>query len=126
MQTSLKEVKIIAKYTHKTNGKPNGRISYLVRSSSGRDIYCTTLINGEASGCSCPSRKPCYHMIQLTQRETARTAKKVTDESSSRLPEDLRGRAKVCHVKGDPIPGKSTDVGSRGNLNTSRAFSLMR
>lgn len=69
---SAKQVHFIARYAHKTNKKLNGFVTYAVRSSNGNDIYCTTLINGKASGCSCPARKPCYHMTQLEAREAAR------------------------------------------------------
>src|SRR2546429_2020902 len=67
-----KQVQIIARYIHKTDGKPNGKVSYLVRSSDGKTEYCTTLIDGKASGCSCPSHKPCYHMSQLEAKEQER------------------------------------------------------
>ena len=113
MKTSLKEVKIICKYIHKSNGKPNGRISYLVRSSNGKDIYCTTLMDGKASGCSCPSKKPCYHMIQLVAIETAH--KPVARKSDV--------KATVTAVSKS---AKTVDVGKLGSLNTGRAFSLMR
>lgn len=65
-----KQVQIIARYTHKN--RENGTVSYLVRSSNGKSTYCCTLINGKASGCSCPSRKPCYHMTQLEAKEQER------------------------------------------------------
>jgi hypothetical protein len=67
-----KQVHFIARYAHKTDKKLNGIVSYAVRSSNSKDIYCTTLINGKASGCSCPSHKPCYHMVQLEAREASR------------------------------------------------------
>lgn len=69
-----KQVTVIARYAHKTQGKLNGIVSYAVRSSNGKDIYCTTLINGKASGCGCPAHKPCYHMVQLEQKEQERKA----------------------------------------------------
>lgn len=69
-----KQVQIIARYTHRNRetGMANGTVSYLVRSSNGKSTYCCTLINGKASGCSCPSRKPCYHMTQLEAKEQER------------------------------------------------------
>jgi len=74
MQTSLKEVKVAARYAHKDikTGKFNGFITFAVRSSDGTTLYCTTLIDGKASGCSCPSYKPCYHMKGLEAKEAAR------------------------------------------------------
>jgi hypothetical protein len=71
---TTKQVTIIARYAHKTNGKLNGTVTYLVKSSDGKSTYCTTIVNGEASGCSCPSRskKGCYHKHQLQALEVAR------------------------------------------------------
>lgn len=68
---ATKEVQVIARYIHKDRetGKPNGTVSYLVRSSDGKSQYCTTLVDGKASGCSCPSRGNCYHKKQLEARE---------------------------------------------------------
>jgi hypothetical protein len=118
MKTSLKNVKITARYAHKTNGKLNGLVTYAVRSSDGSTIYCTTLIRGEASACSCPSRKPCYHMIQLTQRETARQAKAVTVKIAK---SDVKATIQPINKS-----AKTTDIGTKGHLNVARAFSLMR
>lgn len=67
---ATKEVKVLARYTNKKTGV----VSYLVRSSNGVDTYCTTVINGKASGCSCPAHKPCYHMKGLENKESARQA----------------------------------------------------
>lgn len=67
-----KQVTVIATYYHKTNGKLNGTVTYLVRASNGVDTYCTTLIDGVASGCSCPARTKCYHKKQLEAREQER------------------------------------------------------
>jgi len=55
MKTTLKNVKVVARYAHKTDGKLNGKVTYAVESSDGSTIYCTTLVDGKASGCSCPS-----------------------------------------------------------------------
>src|SRR5882762_2027750 len=72
MKTSLKEVKITARYAHKTNGKFNGLVTYAVRSSNGEVIYCTTLVDGKATGCSCPAHSKCYHKTQLEAKEAER------------------------------------------------------
>ena len=74
---AAKQVQIIARYAHKTDGKLNGIVTYAVRSSNGKDIYCTTLIEGKASGCGCPAHKPCYHMTGLEKRELDRKAAEV-------------------------------------------------
>jgi len=141
MTKQSKEVQIIARYIHKTNGKPNGTISYLVRASNGKDTYCTTIVNGQARGCTCPSHKPCYHMKQLEQKEAARkeTAQQFAAQSvpvwtvqlvnSGKLQVPAMNVAKsyvTSTVKAVSTRAKTTDVGMKGNLNTSRAFSLMR
>lgn len=48
------------------------KVVYLVRSSNGVDQYQTSLFNGKATGCTCPSKKPCYHMKGAEAREAAR------------------------------------------------------
>lgn len=63
-----KQVQVIARYQL----KKNGHVVYSVKSSNGQDTYTTTLVNGKAAGCDCASRKPCYHMTQLEQREQGR------------------------------------------------------
>ena len=70
---AAKQVQIVARYAHKTDGKLNANVTYAVRSSNGKSIYCTTLIEGKASGCSCPSRYGrCYHRTQLEALEAKR------------------------------------------------------
>ena len=71
---AAKQVQVVARYAHKTDGALNGIVTYAVRSSNGKDIYCTTLISGKASGCGCPAHKPCYHMTGLEKRELDRKA----------------------------------------------------
>jgi hypothetical protein len=69
---TTKEVTIIARYQFKNDPR---KVVYLVRSSDGKSEYCTTLIDGVASGCSCPARNgKCYHRAQLEAREEARWA----------------------------------------------------
>ena len=134
MTKQPKQVQVLACYIHKTDGKPNGRISYLVRSSNGEDTYCTTLIDGKASGCSCPSKKPCYHMTQLEAKEAARLfAAKVLPVWTADLVKagKLASPAKVAKVIEKAIAAKApasktTDLSKKGELNTGRAFHLMR
>lgn len=45
------------------------KVVYLVRSSRSNAQYETTLLDGLALRCTCPSRVRCYHMEQLEQRE---------------------------------------------------------
>lgn len=75
---SSKTVNIIARYKIKKDHSFRpliGHVAYLVRSSDGQSEYCCTLGNGKATGCSCPARKPCYHMKQLEVIEAARVTK---------------------------------------------------
>lgn len=76
---AVKQVQVLARYAHKTDGQLNGIVTYCVKSSNGKDFYYTTLVNGKASGCSCPSKKPCYHLKQLEILESARAAKVVVE-----------------------------------------------
>jgi len=135
MKTSLKEVKITARYAHKTNGKFNGMVTYAVRSSNGEVIYCTTLINGKASGCSCPSHKPCYHMHQLEEREWARyraevarkmAAQYVSAETVKQIAEQLVAPAQVKKVALAVVsPSKKRDM-MNAPLTRNKAFSLLK
>jgi len=64
-----KQVQVIARYQLKRNG----HVVYTVRSSSGQDTYTTTLVNGKATGCSCPCQSGhCYHKPQLEAIEARR------------------------------------------------------
>lgn len=64
MAKQVKQVQVIER-----NDKGNGTVLYTVRSSNGVDTYTTTLVNGKATACNCPSYKPCYHMTQLVELE---------------------------------------------------------
>lgn len=125
MKTSLKEVKVIARYAHKTNGKLNGLVTYAVRSSNGETIYCSTLINGKASGCSCPSHKPCYHMKGLEQKESARqfAAKELPVWTIDLVKTGKLAAPKVAKVAEMPAPKR--DMMSAA-LTTNQGFRLMR
>lgn len=77
-QKTQKVVQVIARYFIKRNHA----VVYSVRSSNGADTYCTTIINGKATGCTCPATKPCYHMVQLEVKEAARKeAEKQTSDA---------------------------------------------
>ena len=75
MKTSTKQatktVVIIARIQFKSDAR---KVVYIVRSSDGTKTYQTYLLNGKATGCQCPSRKPCYHGLHLEQIEAARVA----------------------------------------------------
>ncbi len=64
-----KEVQIVARYQFKNDAR---KVAYRVHSSDGRKEYTCFLFDGKATSCECPARKPCYHMIQLEQREQER------------------------------------------------------
>jgi hypothetical protein len=102
---NAKQVQVIARYAHKTDGKLNGIVTYLIRSSNGVDTYTTTLVNGKATGCGCPAHKPCYHMTQLEAIEAARQSVKVVTSEP---------------VESTTIqPAKATDIATIGTLNAS-------
>jgi len=137
MAKQVKEVNVIARYAHKTNGTLNGTVTYLVRASNGVDTYCTTLVDGKASGCSCPAKSHCYHKTQLEVKEAARPfAAKVLPVWTEALVKTgkLVAPAKAVKVsrlieqavKATVPTVKTTDIGNRGNLNGARGFSLMR
>ncbi len=136
MATSLKEVKITARYAHKTNGKFNGLVTYAVRSSDGSTIYCTTLVDGKASGCSCPAKSSCYHKKQLEIKESARPfAAKVLPVWTEALVKTgkLVAPAKAVKVVELPVGSSEkkevhtpTDLSNKGHLNVSRGFSLLK
>ena len=78
-----KQVQVIARYALKREGKLTGVIVYAVRSSNGKGSYRTTLVNGKATGCTCPARKPCCHMTQLEAIEAARPTITVGEQVAS-------------------------------------------
>jgi hypothetical protein len=119
---TTKEVTILARYAHKTNGKLNGTVTYLVKSSDGTTKYCTTLIEGKASGCSCPAHKPCYHMKGLEKKEAARTfAAKQLPEWAIKL---VNTGTIVPPAMKQPV--KKTPDMMKAALTTNKGFSLLR
>lgn len=110
MASSNKTVKVIARYTN----KQTGTVSYLVESSDGTSQYCTTLIDGKASGCSCPAHSKCYHKTQLEAKEAERAeyrrelAKKLAQQYMTaqvvmQMAEGLTKKAKVAKKVGISI-----------------------
>lgn len=49
-----------------------GIVVYMVRSSTDKEDYQVTFVDGKANNCTCPARKPCYHMRDCQSREDAR------------------------------------------------------
>jgi hypothetical protein len=127
-----KQVTIIARYAHKTNGKLNGTVTYLVRASNGVDTYCTTLIDGQASGCSCPStsKKGCYHKHQLEAKEAARpfAAKKLPVWTSELVKTGklvIPGKARIIKQAVEAVVPAKKDM-MKAALTTNQGFQLMR
>ena len=87
-----KQVQIIAR----VQIKRNGIVVYKVRSSNGADIYETTFYNGKACSCSCPSKKPCYHMVQLQEREDAR--KQQEEQAAQKLLDSILNEDLEQHI----------------------------
>lgn len=103
-----KTVTIIARIQFKNDSR---KVCYLVRSSSGKDTYTTCLFNGKATSCTCPARKPCYHMTQLETIEAARP--------------QVAAEAEVVEIPAEV--NRYGGIAARGTLNNSnRGFSLMR
>lgn len=73
-QKQVKTVQIIARISFKSDPR---KVCYSVRSSDGQSQYTTCLFNGKACSCSCPSKKPCYHMTGVEAYEAEREAKPV-------------------------------------------------
>lgn len=65
---AIKIVQIIARVQFKIDAR---KVVYLVRGSHGEQ-YETYMFAGKATSCTCESRKPCYHMIQLEAKEAER------------------------------------------------------
>lgn len=68
-KSTPKVVTVIARYSIKRNG----HVVYTFRGSHGEE-YCTTLVNGHATGCTCAARSRCKHMAHAEAKEQARTA----------------------------------------------------
>ena len=59
-------------------------VIYKVASSNGVDMYDVTLVNGKVNNCTCPARKPCYHMTSVQAREdVANQPEPVNDDLAS-------------------------------------------
>jgi len=80
---TVKEVTFIARAQFKCDHR---KVVYLARSSNGVDQYATSLFDGNATGCTCPSRKPCKHMKAAEAKEAAR------QEATSEIPEEKEER----------------------------------
>lgn len=68
---ATKTVQVIARIQFKDDAR---KVVYKVRASNGRDTYETYFYDGRATSCTCPAHKPCYHMVQLEEKEAERAA----------------------------------------------------
>lgn len=120
--TATKAVQIIARYQIKRNG----HVVYLVRSSNGKDQYTTTIINGHATGCTCPARKPCYHMKQLEAREAEREQAACTEQANKARAQAAAREARLAQI--DTWTHINEDAARREQapLHGNRPFSILR
>ncbi len=75
-----KSVQITTRFQFKADSR---KVCYTVRSSNGTDEYTTCLFAGKACSCTCPSRKPCYHMAQVEAVEANRTREQAESAKAS-------------------------------------------
>jgi len=128
-QKTVKEVTFIARIEFKCDHR---KVVYLVRSSNGVDQYETSMFDGKATGCTCPSRKPCKHMKGAEQKEAARPfAAKRLPEWTTKLVETGKLQAPVKPAKTEKVesstiqPIESKDLATKGNLNSAPTSAKM-
>jgi hypothetical protein len=104
----------------------------LVRSDSLGEgwFYIVRQVSGEKK-CSCPSHKPCKHekAVQTVRIAICNTSPVVSHVAAIVKQAVEATICKPVELTTVPVVSKSakpTDIGMRGNINTSRAFSLMR
>jgi hypothetical protein len=119
---TAKLVQVIARYTIKRNG----HVVYLVRSSSGKEQYTTTLVNGKATGCSCPAHGRCYHRTQLEQREQERIAQAETEAANKARAMAQAREARLAQIDAWAHINADAARYELAPLNGNRAFSILR
>jgi hypothetical protein len=103
-----KTVQIVARVTFKAEAR-KAYTCYIVRSSNGVDTYTVTLVNGTATGCDCPARKPCYHMTGCEAAEQKIVAQKAQCEHEVAVAEEILGAALTSDLQAhlqDPTPAQ--------------------
>ena len=83
-QKQEKPIVVEARYALKRNGHLTGVVCYRIKASTWTpeqpDVYCTTLVNGRASGCTCDrwqkSHRACKHMTFCEALEVERLAQR--------------------------------------------------
>ncbi len=122
---NTKQVQVIARYEIKRNS----HVVYLVRSSNGKDEYHTTLVNGRATGCSCPATKPCYHMRQLEQREAERSKARATEQANKVRTQAAAHEARLAEIEAWRRADEAAKDAQRHELaplNGNRPFSILK
>lgn len=124
MTTSSKQQTTTVTVLTRYQIKRNGHVVYTALSSNGVDRYTVTLVNGKATGCDCPARKPCKHMNACEAKEAARnqTAQAVESE-----PVTVASPA-IAAVASEPVTRRYSTQEQRKNasLYSNKGFSLMR
>src|SRR5258708_35849948 len=86
-------------------------VIYKVRSSDDTQTYDVTVVPGKVNNCTCPARKPCYHMHDVQAHEDARR-QAIAVAAMNELAAEMQSHR---------------PLDERGSLNhTQRGFQLMR
>lgn len=101
--------------------KRNAHVVYEVLSSDGVTKYLTTLVNGKATGCSCPSYKPCKHMTACEQKEATRTPAQGAEQEPVAV---AVVPAQAAVVATGAV--STAQEREKASLSSNRAFSLLR
>ena len=127
-----KQVTVIARVQFKCDDR---KVVYLVRASNGTDQYETTMFDGKATGCTCPSKKPCYHMkgVEALESKRREVASQFAAKSAPAWTMNLVNTGKLVAPTKTEKPVKvaktekvesttvtaneSKDLGSKGSLN---------
>lgn len=126
-----REILVLNRYEIKQDclekGLHAGDVVLHIRNDKGVEYY-TTLRRNKCHSCNCVATKPCYHIKQMVVKENARYAAKVAKpvvESSNQEVTPLKQWI-AKEISTVELVEKTTDLSTKGNLNGSRAFSLMR
>jgi hypothetical protein len=108
----LRNVTILVRYFVKAT---KAVILYIMNDKG--DKYYVRLQENGVHTCNCPATKECYHIKKCVASEEARKF------AARELPEWTVELVKTGKLA---TPKKSTDISTKGNLNSSRAFSILR
>lgn len=136
MKTSTKqrEITILVRYEIKKDGyckelntflKKDDVVLYIENDRGTR--YYTILRRGRGvkHSCTCPARKPCYHITCCATIENERAAKLAAQRKAREAEqEEQELEALVRQVEYEQA--KARDVATRGSLSSNRGFSLLK